>query len=195
MSNLYDPLTYDNLMAGMVLQFEQQLLNRLGDPINIYGPGIYSLVYTGALPAYQTISLSSTPIYVGKAVPPGSRRGDTVDAHAPALQARLREHARSIEQSENLNLDEFRYRFLAIVPVWITLAERFIIEYYKPVWNRCLDGFGDHDPGSGRYNGERSWWDTMHPGRTWAERLRDVKTVEEARTKIDLFFAPLPGQT
>ncbi len=66
MSNLYDPLTYDNLMAGMVLQFEQQLLNRLGHPINIYGPGIYSLVYTGALPAYQTISLSSTPIYVGK---------------------------------------------------------------------------------------------------------------------------------
>jgi hypothetical protein len=74
-------------------------------------------------------------------------------------------------------------------PVWITLAERFTIDHYKPVWNRCLDGFGDNNPGSGRYNGERSWWDTLHPGRAWADNLREVKTVSEALERVQSFFS------
>ena len=41
-----------------------------------------------------------------------------------------------------------------------------------PVWNLCLDGFGNHDPGAGRRQGEASWWDTLHPGRRWASQLR-----------------------
>lgn len=189
MTNLYDPLTYDNLMAGTVLEFERQPLHQLDEEIAIRGPGIYSLIYSGSLDVYREITASGYPIYVGKAIPPGSRRGDSVNVSAPALQSRIREHARSIDQVENLTKNDFQYRYLAIEPVWITLAERFAIDHYKPVWNRCLDGFGDHDPGSGRYNGERSWWDTMHPGRTWANRLRDVKTVDEAREKLEDFFS------
>ena len=80
-------------------------------------------------------------------------------------------------------------RVLATPSPHVGMAERFAIDHYKPVWNRCLDGFGDHDPGSGRYNGEKSWWDTMHPGRGWADNLRQVKTLEEAIERVQTFFA------
>ena len=189
MTELYDPLTYDNLMAGTVLEFERQPLLRLSDDISVRGPGIYCLVYTGPFDVYGEIVASGNPVYVGKAVPSGSRRGDTVNVEYPALRNRLREHARSIDQTTNLDKEDFQYRYLAIEPVWITLAERFAIDHYKPVWNRCLDGFGDHNPGSGRYNGEKSWWDTMHPGRDWADNLRQVKTREEAIERVQTFFA------
>ena len=189
MTELYDPLTYDNLMAGTILEFERRPLLRLADDISVRGPGIYCLVYTGPFDVYGEIAASGNPVYVGKAVPPGSRRGDTVNVDSPALRSRLREHARSIDQATNLDKKDFQYRYLAIEPVWITLAERFAIDHYKPVWNRCLDGFGDHDPGSGRYNGEKSWWDTMHPGRGWAGNLRQVKTLEEAIERVQTFFA------
>ena len=189
MTALYDPLTYGNLMAGTVLEFERQPLLRLSDNISMRGPGIYCLVYTGQFDVYHDITVSGEPIYVGKAVPPGSRRGDVVNVNSPALRNRLREHARSIEQVTNLDNEDFLYRYLAIEPIWITLAERFAIDHYKPVWNRCLDGFGDHDPGSGRYNGERSWWDTMHPGRNWADNLRQVKTMDAAHEMVRAFLA------
>ena len=189
MTELYDPLTYDNLMAGTILEFERRPLLRLADDISVRGPGIYCLVYAGHFEVYGEIAASGNPVYVGKAVPPGSRRGDTVNIESPALRTRLREHVRSIDQAMNLDKKDFQYRYLAIEPVWITLAERFAIDHYKPVWNRCLDGFGDHDPGSGRYNGEKSWWDTMHPGRGWADNLRQVKTLEEAIERVRTFFA------
>jgi hypothetical protein len=189
MTQLYDPLTYDNLMAGTILEFERRPLLRLADDISARGSGIYCLVYTGLFDVYGEIAASGNPVYVGKAVPPGSRRGDTVNVDFPALRSRLREHARSIDQATNLDKADFEYRYLAIEPVWITLAERFAIDHYKPVWNRCLDGFGDHDPGSGRYNGEKGWWDTMHPGRGWADNLRQVKTLEEAIERVQTFFA------
>ncbi len=190
MTNLCDPLTYDNLMAGTVLEFERQPLQQLGMDVSIRGPGIYCLIYTGSLDVYREIALAGCPNYVGKAIPLGSRRGDSVNVSSPALQSRIREHARSIDQAENLNKNDFQYRYLAIEPAWITLAERFAIDHYKLVWNRCLDGFGDHDPGAGRYNGEKSWWDTMRPGRSWAARLRQVKTLNDARSRLNDFFSP-----
>lgn len=189
MTELYDPLTYDNLVAGTILEFERRPLLRLADDISVRGPGIYCLIYTGPFDGYDEIAASGNSVYVGKAVPPGSGRGDTVNVDPPALRSRLREHVRSIDQAMNLDKKDFQYRYLAIEPVWITLAERFAIDHYKPVWNRCLDGFGDHDPGSGRYNGEKSWWDTMHPGRGWADNLRPVKTLEEAMERVQTFFA------
>jgi DNA (cytosine-5)-methyltransferase 1 len=35
---------------------------------------------------------------------------------------------------------------------------------------QIVDGFGNHDPGSGRGKGLRSRWDTLHPGRSWANK-------------------------
>ena len=56
-----------------------------------------------------------------------------------------------------------------IVPV-----EAELIRHFRPLWNTTVDGFGNHDPGSGRYNQARSEWDVMHPGRPWADHLTGV---------------------
>ena len=193
--DLYDPLTYDNLMAGMVLHFEKQTLEPLDTIEVVSGPGIYSLFYSGNLPIYDSISGSESPIYVGKAIPPGSRKGEDVDESKPALRSRIREHARSIGEVRNLEVSDFSYRYLVVVPVWITLAERFLIDHYKPIWNLCLDGFGDHDPGSGRRNSQRSWWDTLHPGRKWADRLAIGRKTNDAEKMVrDFFLQTSEGQ-
>ncbi|MDR2213154.1 MAG: Eco29kI family restriction endonuclease, partial [Pseudomonadales bacterium] len=114
------------------------------------------------------------PIYVGKAVPPGARKGGFGLGENPgqALYNRLAEHAKSIEQAQNLELSDFFCRFLVVEDIWIPLAESLLIEMYKPLWNRKIDGFGNHDPGSGRHNQRRSNWDILHPGRPWAEKLQ-----------------------
>ena len=188
MNNLYDPLTYENLMAGMIVYFERQSRIPLGSEDDVHGPGVYALFYNGSLETYTPIANSQHPIYVGKAVPPGSRTGSAaMNMTSPALRNRLRLHARSIESARNLNLDDFECRYLAVVPVWITLAERFLIDYYKPVWNQRLDGFGNNDQGAARQT-EVSWWDTLHPGRRWADKLPHVKTVEEALHHVQRFF-------
>ena len=188
MAELYDPLTYDNLMAGLALRFRQRPQQRLATVDEVEGPGVYALFYTGGFNAYRVISGGENPIYVGKAVPPGSRKGTGVDASKPALRSRLREHTRSIDAAENLEVAEFTYKYMAIEPVWITLAERFLIEHYKPVWNLCLDGFGDHDPGTGRRNSQRSWWDTLHPGRSWAADLTGERDAAEAEANVASFL-------
>ncbi len=190
-TRLYDPLTYGNLMLGLIMRFEQQPTVNLDSKsiiANIKGPGIYSLHYCGDLSFYSPIGDGRNPIYVGKAVPPGARKGGAPDPDAPALRGRIREHLRSIQDVENLDPRNFAVRVLAVVPVWITLAERFLIDHYQPVWNLCLEGFGDHDPGRGRYQGERSWWDTLHQGRPWAAKLRTVKTRRETKEKVRAFF-------
>ena len=187
MTTLYDPLTYDNLMAGLALHFAQLPQGPLATVADVEGPGVYALFYSGGLPVYQAITGSEKPIYVGKAVPPGSRKGTGADAGKPALRCRLQEHASSIRATENLRVADFTCKHMAVVPVWITLAERFLIQHYRPVWNLCLDGFGDHNPGKGRSNSQRSWWDTLHPGRTWAHSLAG-RDVQEASAKVTAFI-------
>lgn len=95
------------------------------------------------------------------------------------LWSRLRQHARSIEQAENFRLEDFRCRYLVAVPVWITLAERFLIEHYRPVWNTIVDGFGNHDPGKGRHSMKRPRWDILHPGRPWAKLLQSAESPDD----------------
>ncbi len=195
MPALWDPLTYENLMAGTVAYFETQERRSLSDTSAVEGLGIYALYYEGALAEYQSIADGGRPIYAGKAVPRGARKGgDDVDVDYPALRDRLRQHARSVRQVHNLELDEFSYRALSIVPVWIVFAEQALIRKYSPVWNSCLDGFGKHDQGRNRQTTERSWWDTFHPGRPWTEGETETKTAEEARRRLLDFWEHSIGE-
>ena len=88
----------------------------------------------------------------------------------------------------NLTINDFSYRVLAIVPVWIVFAEQALIKRYKPVWNSCLDGFGKHHQGKRRSATERSWWDTLHPGRSWTSEETQKKTLAEARKRVMDFW-------
>ena len=49
----------------------------------------------------------------------------------------------------------------------ISTIEAALIKLSQPLWNVALDGFGNHDPGKGRYEQAKSDWDVIHPGRVW----------------------------
>jgi hypothetical protein len=135
------------------------------------------------------------PIYVGKAIPPGGRKGgmDFEAATGTSLFGRLSEHAESIAQSSNLKINDFRCRHLVVDDIWIPLGESLLIERFKPLWNVLIDGFGNHDPGSGRHQQKKSPWDALHPGRQWAERLQPcAKTREELESEIAMFLHDIP---
>jgi hypothetical protein len=152
-------------------------VHNLPPPGPFSGPGVYALYYVGSDALYARISDPNCrhPIYVGKAVPTGWRAARTRDGDAPNLYTRLREHSRSIEQATNLQIGEFRCRFVILAGIEADLlvpVEAELIRRHHPLWNTIVDGFGNHDPGSRRYDQARSEWDALHPGRVWAERLR-----------------------
>jgi hypothetical protein len=186
----YNPLDYANLTKNCVQELMRRGPYSLELPDPFLGSGVYALFYTGKLEVYRPVrSLDAAwPIYVGKAVPPGARKGVKSTAPQRALFQRLREHRESIDAAKNLSSDDFVCRYLAVTPLWITMAERFLIENFQPVWNVCIEGFGLHDPGSGRYEGQRSWWDILHPGRSWATRLKETRTVAEAEKRARDFL-------
>lgn len=183
----YNPLDMDNIaksIADALLSTPPTPL-ALVDQFRFTGAGIYVIYYIGDFPAYAPIRENgswSQPIYVGKAIPEGGRLGrlakDPVveevatQIRAPrqttALRRRLGEHRNSIIAAQNLDVADFACRWLVIEPIWIPLGETLLITRYAPVWNRLVDGFGNHDPGAGRRRGMRSRWDVLHPGRSWA---------------------------
>ena len=185
MTDPYDPLEYPNLAKSVVDALLSAELMQL-PPAAFEGSGVYAIYYDGPLQYANSELLREVPLYVGKAVPTGARKGDsqTERPNARTLFGRLREHARTIEQAENLTLANARCRYLVVVPVWISLAESFLINHFRPLWNTALDGFGNHDPGRGRAASARPRWDIMHPGRSWAARLRAAETIEEILAEI-----------
>ena len=150
------------------------------------GAGVYALYYKGPYPLYQKIATNNQvgcnqPIYVGKAVHPGWRTGRaTAEEPTPALFKRLREHAHSIDQGSELSHHEFRCRFMILDGTesdLVSAVEAQLIRLFSPLWNSVVDGFGNHDPGKGRYQQALSEWDVLHPGRPWAERLTGLSTT------------------
>lgn len=157
------------------------------------GAGVYALYYTGAFPPYQAIKelnkhgRFTQPIYVGKAVPTGSRRGMT-GKHRTQLYARIAEHVRSINQGDGLSTQDFMCQFMVMSGTdadYIIPFESALIRRTTPLWNSVVDGFGNHAPGRGRNNQAPSEWDTLHPGRPWAMRLTGVPPeIETIKKKI-----------
>lgn len=58
----------------------------------------------------------------------------------------------------------------------ISTVEAALIKWNRPLWNTRLDGFGNHDPGKGRYEQAKSDWDVIHPGRPFADKCKGVTT-------------------
>jgi hypothetical protein len=192
----FNPLDKRNLgesVADALLETEPQEL----PPAPFIGAGVYAIYYTGSFSVYKQLAEMNRnnqfrcPIYVGKAVPPGARKGGLgLDVeHGQALYKRLAEHAESIKMAMNLEIADFFCRFLSVDDIWIPLAESMLIERFKPVWNRVLDGFGNHDPGKGRHQGMMPQWDCLHPGRAWAERLQPCAfTVKQLSERVEKYL-------
>ena len=142
-------------------------------PEPFIGAGVYAIYYEGDFAPYRPIVKAGHPLYVGEATPEGGRKGGGGAAAGPAIFSRLRQHARSIEQAQNLKLAQFSCQYLVTDDIWIPLAENMLIQRFRPIWNVVVDGFGNHDPGKGRYNQQRSAWDALHRGRDWAARCAE----------------------
>lgn len=197
----YNPLDKVNLARSI----ETELLDRdplaLSDVDSVVGAGVYVIYYTGDFEAYAPIrsdrelKLFERPIYVGKAIPKGGRKGGlTKDAgRGTGLRDRLRDHASSIAEACNLELGDFWVRHLVVDDVWIPLGENMLIETFKPVWNVAIDGFGNHDPGTRRSTQFRSPWDVLHPGRGFATKLADSPaTVDLLIGRVGDHFGETP---
>ena len=184
----YNPLEKENLgksVADSLLQQEPIALSKLK---RFPGAGVYVIYYTGQFDAYapyrqwnRSAEDLNVPIYVGKAIPTGGRKGNVdpeISARGAALFSRLEEHRKSIQQAINLELEDFWFRYLVVDDIWIPLGESLLIQRFRPLWNCRIDGFGNHDPGAGRHAGAKPAWDTLHPGRTWASRCAPSKLSE-----------------
>jgi hypothetical protein len=174
----FNPLDKNNLGESVAAAMLGRPVDSL-PPAQIFnGAGIYAIYYTGNNPLYERVAKKNRnekfgkPIYVGKAVPPGARKGGF----------ELEEDPGTAPES-NLCLQDFFCRFLVVDNIWIPLAESLLIKMFSPVWNHVIDGFGNHDPGKGRYKQQKSAWDSLHPGREWANRLEQGKLSKDQLLK------------
>jgi len=194
----FNPLDKKNLGESVADALLSQSVGPLPPRIRFIGAGVYAIYYTGSFLPYRDVSELNRgerfawPIYVGKAVPAGTRKGGLGLGADPGqdLYRRLDKHAQSINAVANLSIDDFHCRHLVVDDIWIPLAENMLIEMFNPLWNRQLDGFGNNDPGEGRRNQRRSPWDEIHPGRSWAQPLKPAKVPAEQITRnIELYLA------
>jgi len=197
----YNPLDDANLQASVA----EALLER--DPIRLdklprfNGAGLYALYYTGPFPAYEPLAARNRdnrfewPIYVGKAEENRTRIG--AGPAAQKLFKRLCEHRESVNQAVNLDVTDFYCRALVVKDIWVPLGESLLLSKYAPLWNKTVDGFGNHNPGRGRVAGMMPRWDTLHPGRPWAPNHQPRnETAEQLITEIrhQLELAAVPAK-
>lgn len=179
--HIYRNDAFSELVKDAVRFFNGTPVLQLPPPEPFLGTGVYALYYTGPHPLYKKYATLNRlsyghPIYVGKAVPKGwrqARASDKAETQSRELYTRLREHSRSILAGLDLSLEDFSCRFVIFEEEgsdMISTIEAALIKLNQPLWNTSLDGFGNHDPGRGRYEQAKSNWDVIHTGRPWAEK-------------------------
>ena len=173
----FNPLDKRHLGESVGQAMLRQTVFPLEDLKPFPGAGLYAIYYTGDFEGYDLISQANrqdgfrAPIYIGKAVPSGARKGGDLQAKpGRVLYNRIRQHLKSIQEADNLDAKDFHCRYLVVDDIWIPLGESLLIAKFNPVWNALIDGFGNHDPGKGRHKGMRPRWDVLHPGRPWADK-------------------------
>lgn len=180
--------------AFSLVNFDRVSLEQTAEN-RFYGSGIYAIYYKGAeIYSYCPLSDSETPIYVGKAVPE-DRDAELTEQQGPALWKRLREHLKSIRNG-GLNHSEFEVRYATVQSGMESAVEDFMIHFFKPIWNKEIKvcfGIGKHGDAATTRANKRSPWDTMHPGRAWADATaEDQSSRKEIEAKIAAHFKSHP---
>lgn len=195
--HVFKSKVFDEVIKDSIRFFNGTPVHKLPPPENFKGAGVYALFYIGKSPYYKPLYEANRmgfvqPIYVGKAVPRGWRQARAGSDDRNELYQRLCDHAKSITEANNLNLSDFYCRFVIMegsARDLIATLEASLIRYFSPVWNSVLDGFGNHDPGKGRYNQARSDWDILHPGRHWADKCSGTGTpMSKIKNNLSEYF-------
>lgn len=168
----FDPLALENVGVTLAIELMEQTLHSVPPEKIFGGAGVYALYYGGDLEAYAPLrELDQAeggwriPIYIGRAERKNVRKGfSTKPVTEAALHDRIKKHARSIVQAENLSLADFRCRYLVLNDAYISLAESVMIATFRPLWNGM--GLGSNQTGGPRMAGQASQWDSLHPGRS-----------------------------
>jgi hypothetical protein len=197
--HIYRSNAFEEIIKDTIRFFNGTPVHKLPPSVRFSGTGVYAIYYTGKSEYYKELYKANRiefyqPIYAGKAVPRGWRQGKTAKAgsNSTELFSRLQEHRNSIDCAVNLDQNDFFCRFMILedsASDLISTVEAALIKYYNPVWNTNIDGFGNHDPGSGRYNQAKSAWDILHPGRPWADKcIGSSSTKSKVEEKVVEYF-------
>ncbi len=204
--HVYRNDAFAELVKDAVRFFNGTPVLSLPPPVQFLGTGVYAIYYIGQHPLYLRYAQLNRldyrfPIYVGKAVPAGwrqSRNSDNPHSQSNELFRRLGEHARSIGAVDDLTITDFMCRFVIFEEAgsdMISTIEAALIKLNRPLWNIAVDGFGNHDPGSGRYEQAKSDWDVIHSGRPWAAKCNGrPKTMDTIKKNIDAHMAGIRGR-
>lgn len=205
--HIYQNDAFVELVKDAIRFFNGTPVHTVPPPERFHGTGVYSLYYTGTSEPYGKYAELNRlaydfPIYVGKAVPKGWRQSRTehaADVQGPELYSRIRQHGNSIKKVDGLAIEDFACRFIIFEGAssdMIGSIEAALIKWKKPLWNSHLDGFGNHDPGKGRYEQAKSGWDVAHPGRAFADKCKGKSPNRDTILKgIEKFLAQISEST
>lgn len=196
-TSVFDPSNPKVVGRFVALALVAQDRHPLAGIPKFYGSGVYAIYYNGSFPAYQPISGTETPIYVGQAAP-GVSNARTPLEQGPKLCGRLADHRKNIgKAAESLNLADFEFRSLVVQSGWETAAEDYLIHLFQPIWNsetNILYGLGKHGDSPTTRANRRSPWDTLHPGRAWAvATTNDAKSVQQINSELAIHFLERPA--
>jgi Eco29kI restriction endonuclease len=201
--HVYRNDAFVELVKDAIRFFNGTPVHALPPPEKFKGTGVYALYYTGRQGLYAKYGELNRlsydyPIYVGKAVPKGwrqARHADNPDDQSNELYSRLKQHSNSVKKVSGIDVPEFMCRFVIFEDAgsdMIGTIEAALIKLHKPLWNVSLDGFGNHDPGSGRYKQAKSDWDVLHSGRVWAERCEgESNSLSSVKARVSSHLSKL----
>ncbi|MFV2105902.1 MULTISPECIES: Eco29kI family restriction endonuclease [unclassified Micromonospora] len=195
-SSIFDPSAPETTGRVVALTTIAQPRHPLTKLRPFYGAGVYALYYKGPFDAYSVLANTEQPIYVGKADPKSAEAKNAVD-QGTSLFDRLNEHRKSVAKATStLRAEDFDCRFLIVQTGYQRAAEQYLINFFKPIWNsemRICFGIGKHGDSSKTRANKRSPWDTLHPGRRWADSLvDDQKSESQIRSEITEHLSRLP---
>ena len=195
---VFDPSNPNVVGRVVAITLIAQPRKQLASVERFYGSGVYAIYYNGNFKPYQQLSKREHPLYVGKA-DPTDPSAKTVHEQGDRLANRLNDHRRNVSKvAATLQLQDFEYRALVVQSGWQTSAEDYLIDLFKPIWNNEIDicyGFGKHGDDPDTRANLRSPWDTLHHGREWSHRdknMRDAKTKGEIITEIQEHLKQYP---
>jgi hypothetical protein len=196
-TSVFDPSNPKVVGRFVALAMVAQDRHLLSDIPKFYGSGVYAIYYNGSFPAYQPISGTETPIYVGKASPGVSNARTPIEQGAK-LSGRLNDHRKNIVRAEStIAIADFEFRSLVVQSGWETAAEDYLIHLFRPIWNsetNILYGLGKHGDSATTRANKRSPWDTLHPGRAWAAATtEDAKSIGQIGAELAMHFGTHPA--